>query len=85
MHKRDIPRRELIGLEAEVADATNGSQKGIKGIIVDETKKTLIIEQEKTKKTLLKNQITLKIKMDGILVRIDGKALLGRSEDRVKK
>ena len=85
MHKRDMPRRELIGLEVEVADATNKSLKGIKGVIIDETKNTLVIEQEKTSKTVLKEQVTLNIMMDGENVRMDGKMLLGRSEERVKK
>ena len=85
MHKRDMPRRELIGLEVEVVDATNKSLKGIKGVIIGETKNTLVIEHENTSKTVLKEQVTLDIRMDGNIVRMDGKMLLGRSEERVKK
>ncbi len=85
MHRRDIPRHELIGLEVRIVDATNKDLKDIKGVIVDETKNTLTIEHENKRKTVLKEQVTLEVKMDSNIVRIDGKMLLGRSEDRVKK
>ncbi len=85
MHSRDIPRQKLIGLEIEVVDAANKALKGIKGIIVDETKNTLTIEHENKIKIVLKEQVTLNIKMGGHIVRIDGKMLLGRAEDRIKK
>ncbi|MBI1972567.1 ribonuclease P protein subunit [Candidatus Woesearchaeota archaeon] len=83
--RKEVPRRELIGIEAEVADATNKDLKGIKGIIVGETKNTLVIEQDNKTKVLLKEHVTLNIKMDGNFVRIDGRMLLGRPDDRVKK
>lgn len=85
MHRRDIPRQELIGLKVKVVDASNQDLIGLQGIIVNETKNTLVIEHEKKAKTVLKKQVTLQVKMDEHLVRIDGKMLLGRSEDRVKK
>jgi len=85
MHRRDIPRRELIGLEVKVVDASNKDLIGIHGIMVNETKNTLVIEHENKTKTVFKDQVTLQVKMDGNTVRIDGKMLLGRSEDRVKK
>ena len=77
MRQRDIPGQELIGLEAEVVNATNKQLKGIKGIIVDETKNTLVLEQDSKTKVVLKEQVVLKIKIDGHVVRIDGKMLLG--------
>lgn len=85
MRQREIPRQELIGLEAEVVNATNKQLKGIKGVIVDETKNTIVLEQGGKTKVVLKEQIVLTIKSDGRLVRIDGKMLLGRPEDRIKK
>ncbi len=85
MHRRDIPRQELIGLEVKVIDAANKGLKGIRGVIVDETKNTLVIEHEQKTKTVLKEQVTIEIKMGENLIHIDGKTLLGRSEDRVKK
>ena len=85
MRLRDIPKQEFIGLEVEIADATNKDMKGIKGKIIDETKNTFVIEHNNKTKVVLKEQVTLNVKMDGHIVRIDGKTLLGRSEDRVKK
>lgn len=85
MRRRDIPRCELIGLEMKVVDAGNKDLIGIQGIIVNETKNTFVIEHENKTRIVFKEQVTLEIKMDGNIVRIDGKMLLGRSEDRVKK
>ena len=40
----NLSRHELIGLEAKVAEASNPSQIGISGRIIDETMKTFQIE-----------------------------------------
>ena len=85
MRRRDIPRCELIGLEVKVVDAGNKDLIGLQGIIINETKNTFVIEHENKARIVFKEQVTLEIKMDGNIVRIDGKMLLGRSEDRVKK
>lgn len=85
MRIRDILKQELIGLEVEVVSATNKDLEGIKGTIVGETKNTLIIERDKKIKKILKEQCALSVKLDKKDVQVDGKLLLGRSEDRVKK
>jgi ribonuclease P protein subunit POP4 len=43
----NILRHELIGLECEIVSASNKNANGIKGKIVDETMKTVVIESEK--------------------------------------
>ncbi len=51
---------DLIGKKIKVVDATNKSLVGIEGIVVDETKNTLVVESNGTK-TLLKEQITIEV------------------------
>ncbi|MEM5793176.1 MAG: ribonuclease P protein component 1 [Candidatus Aenigmatarchaeota archaeon] len=79
-------RHELIGLEVEVSRSTNPSQVGLKGKVIDETQKTIIIETKKGEKKLPKENIIFIFKIpDGRRVEVNGKLLLGRPEDRIKK
>ena len=115
---------ELIGLELKVVDSSNDSLIGISGTVVDETKKTFLIEVKPRKicenikaepgknatiqeSSNLSSECTRKVMNDvsksalklipkdvsifefkvpdGTIVEIDGKILLNRPEDRIKK
>ena len=76
MKPSDVLRTELIGKFVEVLDSTNKANIGIRGKITDETKHTIIID----KKTLFKKNITIKIQN----LKINGKKLVSRPEDRIK-
>ncbi|MFH1682397.1 MAG: ribonuclease P protein subunit [Candidatus Woesearchaeota archaeon] len=82
MRKKIYPY-ELIGREIEVITSTNPSNLHLQGKVVDETKYTLkVIQGEKTK-TLLKNNITFKIKKNNLI--IEGKTITKRPEERIKE
>jgi len=82
----NIVRHELIGLEVEVSRSSNPSQIGIKGRVIDETQKTIKIETTKGEKILAKENLILIFTIpDGRKVEVDGKLLVGRPEDRIKK
>jgi len=81
----DIVRSELIGLEAEIIDSKNKSLIGLRGLIVDETKNMLSIEKGGMVKRVIKSQVILKIQFEGRTFQINGKVLVGRPEDRLKK
>ena len=109
---KNIFYHELIGLELKVVDSSNPSLIGLCGTVIDETKKTLLIEVKSEVKTEVKNDGSIedlssnrndfnfiyKEKLiqkdvsvfqfkvpDGTIVEIDGKILLNRPEDRIKK
>jgi ribonuclease P protein subunit POP4 len=82
---RNILRHELIGLEAGVVRSRNPSHCAVKGFIVDESMKTLVIEQDGESKRVPKRDATFIIKLPSGLVEVEGAALYGRPEDRVKK
>lgn len=84
MNAKDIIRHELIGLEAEIVKAKNLSLIGIKGKIIDETRNTITIKNKKMKK-ILKEQAIFNLKIENKIVQINGKLLVGRPEDRLKK
>lgn len=84
--QKNIVKHELIGLGVEIADSKNPSNKGVKGTVINETRNTLVIETDKGEKTLLKEQCVFVFELpDGGKIRIDGKLLVSRPEDRIKK
>lgn len=77
---------ELIGLKARVVKSKQPSYKGIRGIIVDENRNTLVIRHKNRDKVVAKNISVFHFTLpDGTILEIDGSAILGRPEDRVKK
>ncbi len=80
----NILKDELIGLEIEVLSDSNPANVRIRGKVVDETMKTLVIRGERTWKIAKKDAI-FRFNLDGAAVKVEGKTLIGRPEDRVKK
>jgi len=85
MSLKDILRGEFIGLDAEVVESKNRSLRGIKGKIVDEHKNTFTIETNNKEKMILKNQVTLMVKIKQKAYKIKGELLVARPEARLKK
>ncbi|MCD6381369.1 MAG: ribonuclease P protein subunit [Candidatus Aenigmarchaeota archaeon] len=82
---KNILRHELIGLECKVVNAKNKSQIGLHGRIVDETKKTIVLETKKGMKRVFKAGSIFHIKLGRLWVEILGDDILARPEDRIKK
>ena len=81
-----ILQSELIGLAAKVTKSSNPDSIGISGKIIDETRNTLVLKQNDNKKTIQKETTTFQFTLpSGIVVEVEGNAILGRPEDRVKK
>ena len=87
INSQNIFYHELIGLEVEVFNSTNKSLIGINGKIIDETKKTLKLETDKDEEKLIPKNVSIFhfTLPDGSCVEIDGKILVNRPEDRIKK
>jgi ribonuclease P protein subunit POP4 len=84
---RNILQHEIIGLRAKVAESRNACQVGIKGTILDETMRTVVLlTDEGERKKVLKSDVKLLLHLpDGTLVLVDGRELVGRPEERLKK
>ena len=81
-----IIQHEFIGLKAKVAKSSNSSYVGITGTIINETKNTFVILQDNKRKTVVKDQTVFYFTLpDNTIVEIDGKILVGRPEERLKK
>jgi RNase P/RNase MRP subunit p29 len=73
-------RKMIIGKELEVLNSTNSCDLHIKGKVVDETRSMIQVEDGEVKWLIKKNIIVL---LGG--QKIDGKNLIGRLEDRIKR
>jgi len=86
MTPENLVRHELISLEVKVKESTNPSQKGLKGRVIDESFKMLVIETPNGERSVPKEGATFIFTIqDGKKVQVDGDLLLGRPEDRIKK
>jgi len=83
---QNLVRHELIGLEIEIKESKNPSQVGLKGRVIGETYSMLEIETAKGEKNIPKDITIFIFKLpNGTKVQVDGKVLIGRPEDRIKK
>ena len=81
-----IVQQELIGLDVKVVRSSHPGYVGIAGRVLDETRNTIIILHENKKKIIIKSTAVFNFTMpDGTIVEIDGKTIIGRPEDRIKK
>jgi ribonuclease P protein subunit POP4 len=82
---KNLVRHELIGLPVEIVDSSNKFQIGIEGRIVDETKNLLVIETKDELKKIQKKNSSFIFKIpSGKKVKVEGRMLIARPEDRIK-
>jgi len=81
-----VLQAEFIGLNAKVVKSSNTSYLGISGKVIDETRNTLVIRHKNADKIIIKEVAVFQfILPNGTVVEVDGKVILGRPEDRIKK
>jgi ribonuclease P protein subunit POP4 len=78
--KLRIYPHEILGHAVSVIEANNPSIKGMTGLIVEETLRSLLLSTKKGEKRVLKRGLLLKI---GEAI-VNGDELLRRPEDRIK-
>ena len=83
---KNLVRHELIGLRVKVVNSTHPQLIGLEGEVIDETKNMLMIKTPKGRKLVQKAICTFQFKLpDGRLVNVNGRLIVGRPEDRLKK
>jgi ribonuclease P protein subunit POP4 len=82
----NLVRHELIGLKVKIKNSPDKTQKGISGKVIDESYNTFRIETLKKEKTVTKGiNVFIFTLPDRTKVQVDGKLLVSRPEDRIKK
>ncbi len=83
---KNLVMHELIGLEVNVASATNKGAEGMAGTVIDETRNMLIVRTKKGDRKIQKDSAVFSFRLpSGERVRVDGKVIVARPEDRIKK
>lgn len=76
----------LIGRKVTVVKSRQPSYINVSGMVIDETKETLTIDDGSKRRVIIKRGTTFHVNLsDGTVVEVDGEAIVGRPEDRVKK
>lgn len=82
----DVVRYEFIGRRAEVAKIIDSNDVSVSGVVVDETRNTFILMADRKRKTVVKESSVFRFELpDQAIVEIEGRLLVGRPEDRLKK
>lgn len=83
---QNIVKHELCGLSVKITKSTDPTQKGLRGRVIDETYNTIKVETKKGEKIIPKtNTIFIFTLPNKTKVEVEGKMLIGRPEDRIKK
>jgi len=81
-----VIRGEFIGTRGKVAKSRHSSCVGLSGEVINETRNTFTFLHEGKAKNVIKDSAVFDFEFsDGTIVEIDGKLLVGRPEDRLKK
>jgi ribonuclease P protein subunit POP4 len=76
----------LIDVLAQITESSNKNMLGLKGKIVDETKNTLIIICNDSRKVIPKSIVSLELyPKNGSILRLKGSELLGTPQERLGK
>ena len=82
---KNLVKHELIGLQVKINKSTNKSQEMFRGMVVDETKSILKIETKNGVKGIAKKTSEFIFTIpNGKKVKVDGKKIFARPEDRIK-
>lgn len=82
----DIIRHEFVGTEAKITRSTHHGNVGLRGKVTDETRNTFTIVSDGKRNVVPKDSNIFQFKFaDDTIVEIEGKMLLGKPEDRLKK
>ncbi len=80
--KSHIKAYEFIGKRVKIIYAKNKFQIGLESSIIDETRNTFVLEGNKR---ILKKDVTFRIYDKSKKIDIEGKMLIARPYDRVKR
>ncbi len=80
-----IVKEELIGRDVTIKKCTDKKWINVSGKILNETKNTFLLEIGNQNKKIAKNIAMFEFEYENRKTVVDGKRLLYRPEDRVKK
>ncbi|NIP36658.1 MAG: ribonuclease P protein subunit [Thermoplasmata archaeon] len=84
-NENNLHMHELVGLRLRVVRASDGGMVGMEGMVVDETRETLVIDAD-GRRTVPKRGNAFEFTLDdGTTAVLEGDDIAYRPEDRVKR
>ncbi len=84
-NNRNIVINELIGLRVKVIDSLDRKQKGLSGLVIDETKNTLKVFDGKGVRSVIKKTSTFAFSVSKKKYIVRGEEINFRPYDRIEK
>lgn len=84
-NNRTIVLHELIGLKVRVVRCLDKKQKGLQGMVVDESKNTLVVETRAGTRRVIKKTATFKFYNGDKTYTVDGREINFRPHERLEK
>ena len=84
INEKNLIAHELNGLKIEVINSSDKNKIGLKGIIVKETKNTLIIESNGKEKIIPKKETELLFYLGKKKAKLKGEKISEKPENRIK-
>jgi ribonuclease P protein subunit POP4 len=82
----DVVRLEFMGRHAEIAGRNRSNNVSMSGTVIDETRNTFSVLTQGKRKSVIKESGVFRFELsDGVMVEIDGRLLVGRPENRLKR
>ena len=85
MKPETFAKDEFIGLQVKIKKCTDPTWTGKKGLIIDETKNTFLIEIKNETKRIGKKTAEFEFEINNEKITINGSKIIYRPEDRIKK
>ncbi|MEW6295411.1 MAG: ribonuclease P protein subunit [Candidatus Diapherotrites archaeon] len=85
INRKNILGHELNGLKINIINSSDPKKIGVNGVIVKETKNTFVIESQGKEKIVPKKEVLIEFEIQGEKIAVNGKELIARPEDRIKK
>jgi ribonuclease P protein subunit POP4 len=78
-------KNEFIGLDIRISKSHNKELVGMKGKIIDETRNTLVLRRGSKTVCIPKDIIHFHLSLPiGKTIKVDGRSIVARPEDRIK-
>ncbi len=75
----------LIGKKIKIAESSDRTLLGVSGQIVDETRNTLVVQTQTTRKKIPKSIVTIQLEAADKSFRLQGRDLIGTPQERIYK
>lgn len=82
---QNIVLNELIGLKARVLRSLDKKQRGVSGVVIDETKNTLLLETKEGRRSVIKKTSVFRFYAGRKAFEVDGREINFRPHERIEK